>query len=96
MLIGPSIVKLCAAFVRIMCCANSCHYLQNTAAESDEEEDMSQLQAIEQKLLAYDPTFTHQHTHASITTQRSALISAFRPLYEEGDVEGELHFFLYV
>jgi len=38
--------------------------------------------------LAYDPTFTHQHTHASIATQRSALISAFRPQYEEGDVEG--------
>jgi hypothetical protein len=65
-------------------------YLQNTAAESDEEEDLSQLQAIEQKLLAYDPAFTHQHTHASITTQKSALISACRPQYEEGDVEGKL------
>lgn len=65
-------------------------YSQNTAAESDEEEDMAQLQAVEHKLLAHDPTFTHQQTHASITTQRSALISAFRPQYEEGDVEGKL------
>lgn len=66
------------------------HHSQNTAAESDEEEDLSQLQAVEQKLLTYDPSFTHQHTHASIATQRSALVSAFRPLYEEGDMEGEL------
>jgi actin-related protein 5 len=43
---------------------------------------------VEQKLLAYDPTFTPQHTHASIATKRSALLSAFRPTYEEGDVEG--------
>jgi actin-related protein 5 len=63
--------------------------MQNTAAaSSDEEEDMNQLQAVEQKLLMFDPTFTNQHTHASITTQRSALMSAFRPLYEEGDIEG--------
>lgn len=61
---------------------------QNTAAESDEEEDLVQLQTIENKLLAHDPTFTLQHTHASIASQRSALISAFRPQYEEGDVEG--------
>ena len=62
---------------------------QNTAApSSDEEEDMAQLQIIEQKLLAYDPTFTNKHTHASIASQRSALMSAFRPSYEEGDIEG--------
>ncbi|KAF8816730.1 chromatin remodeling complex subunit [Phlegmacium glaucopus] len=61
----------------------------NTAApDSDEEDDLSQLQAIEQKLLAHDPTFTAQQTHASIATQRSALMSAFRPSYNEGDVEG--------
>ncbi|KAF8168439.1 chromatin remodeling complex subunit [Crassisporium funariophilum] len=61
----------------------------NTAApDSDEEDDFSQLQAIEQKLLTFDPTFTNQHTHASIITQRSALMSAFRPSYEEGDIEG--------
>ncbi|KAF8972586.1 chromatin remodeling complex subunit [Flammula alnicola] len=61
----------------------------NTAApSSDEEDDLTQLQAIEQKLLTHDPTFTNKHTHASITTQRSALMSAFRPSYEEGDIEG--------
>lgn len=63
-------------------------FKQNTAAESDEEDDLVQLQTVETKLLAYDPTFTLHHTHAAITTQRSALISAFRPQYEEGDVEG--------
>ena len=62
---------------------------QNTAApDSDEEDDLSQLQIIEQKLLAHDPTFTAQQTHASITSQRSALMSAFRPFYNEGDIEG--------
>lgn len=70
--------------------------VQNTAAESDEEDDLCQLQSVEQKLLTYDPTFTHQHTHGSITTQRSALISAFRPLYEEGDVEGEFTLFCFL
>ncbi|KAK0495431.1 chromatin remodeling complex subunit [Armillaria luteobubalina] len=61
----------------------------NTAApSSDEEEDIAQLQLIEQKLLTHDPTFTAQHTHASITAQRSALLTAFKPVYEEGDVEG--------
>jgi hypothetical protein len=64
---------------------------QNTAANSsDEEDDLTNLHSIEQKLLAHDPTFTPEHTHASITTQRSALISAFRPQYEEGDVQGQL------
>lgn len=62
---------------------------QNTAApSSDEEEDIAQLQLIEQKLLTHDPTFTAQHTHASITAQRSALLTSFKPVYEEGDVEG--------
>jgi actin-related protein 5 len=58
------------------------------APSSDEEDDLAQLQAIEQKLLDHDPSFTHQHTHASITSQKSALVSAFRPLYDEGDVQG--------
>ncbi|KAG7451093.1 actin-like protein Arp5p [Guyanagaster necrorhizus] len=62
--------------------------INTTAASSDEEEDLIQLQLIEQKLLAHDPTFTAQHTHASITAQRSALLTAFKPVYEEGDVEG--------
>ncbi|KAF9040596.1 chromatin remodeling complex subunit [Panaeolus papilionaceus] len=61
----------------------------NTAApSSDEEDDLAQLHTVEQKLLTYDPTFTDQQTHASLATQRSALISAFRPVYEEGDIEG--------
>ncbi|KAF9073932.1 hypothetical protein BDP27DRAFT_1381421 [Rhodocollybia butyracea] len=61
----------------------------NTAAvSSDEDEDLAQLQLIEQKLLTHDPTFTSQQTHASIASQRSALLSAFKPMYEEGDVAG--------
>ncbi|KAJ8088694.1 Nuclear actin-protein involved in chromatin remodeling [Marasmius tenuissimus] len=61
----------------------------NTAsASSDEEDDLSQLQAVEQKLLQFDPSFTNQHTYAHINSQRSALLTAFRPIYEEGDVEG--------
>jgi hypothetical protein len=64
----------------------------NTAApSSDEDDDVAQLQVVEQKLLTHDPTFTVRHTHASITSQRSALMSSFRPNYEEGDVEG-IHF----
>lgn len=64
--------------------------LQNTAAaSSDEEEDFASLQAIEQKLLAHDPTFTEEHTHAALSSQRSALMSAFRPQYEEGDAKGK-------
>ncbi|TFK76616.1 actin-like protein Arp5p [Pluteus cervinus] len=67
----------------------------NTAvASSDEEEDFSQLQAVEQKLLAFDPTFTPHETHASIASQRSALMTAFRPPYEEGDVEGNMRIHL--
>lgn len=63
---------------------------QNTAAESsDEEEDLVNLQTVEAKLLAHDPTFTMEHTHASLTSQRSALMVAFRPQYDEGDVEGK-------
>ncbi|OJT07940.1 Actin-like protein arp5 [Trametes pubescens] len=63
--------------------------INNAAASSDEEEDFATLQSLEQKLLAYDPTFTEEHTHASLTSQRSALMSAFRPQYEEGDVKGK-------
>jgi actin-related protein 5 len=62
---------------------------KNTAAiSSDEEEDLNQLQTVEQKLLTYDPTFTPEHTHAHLSSRRSALVSAFKPPYEEGDVEG--------
>ena len=64
---------------------------QNNAAESsDEEEDLVNLQTVESKLLAYDPTFTMEHTHASLTSQRSALMAAFRPQYDEGNVEGQI------
>ncbi len=49
---------------------------------------MNQLQVIEQKLLQHDPTFTAEHTHSSITSQKSALLTAFKPIYETGDVRG--------
>lgn len=62
----------------------------NAAASSDEEEDLNQLQSVEQKLLTHDPTFHDGHTYASITSQKSALIAAFKPQYEDGDVEGKL------
>ena len=62
---------------------------QNTAAaSSDEEDDMIQLQTVEQKLLSHDPTFTSALTHVALTSQRSALISAFRPQYDDGDMQG--------
>ncbi|THH17202.1 hypothetical protein EW146_g3566 [Bondarzewia mesenterica] len=63
--------------------------INTTAPSSDEEDDLVQLQTVEQKLLTYDPTFGVEHTHAAISSQRSALISAFRPQYEAGDVEGK-------
>jgi len=62
----------------------------NTAAQSsDEEDDHQNLQLVETKLLTHDPTFTLDDTHASLASQRSALLTAFRPQYEEGDVEGK-------
>lgn len=66
-----------------------CHNSQNTnAPSSDEEEDMANLQLLEQKLLEHDPTFTQEHTHASLSAQRSALLSAFKPQYDDTDIEG--------
>ncbi|KAL0570121.1 Actin-related protein 5, partial [Marasmius crinis-equi] len=62
--------------------------INTTAPSSDEEDDLAQLSLVEQKLLAHDPNFTNQHTYAHINSQRSALLNAFRPIYEEGDVEG--------
>ena len=63
--------------------------VQNTTGQSsDEEEELQQLQAVEQKLLTHDPTFTIEDTHAYISTKRSALISAFKPVYNEGDPAG--------
>ncbi|KAI0757685.1 actin-like ATPase domain-containing protein [Daedaleopsis nitida] len=70
--------------------------INTSAVSSDEEDDLANLQAVEQKLLAYDPTFTEEHTHASLTSQRSALMSAFRPQYEEGDVQGKARIHLNV
>ncbi|KAI9436991.1 chromatin remodeling complex subunit [Lactarius indigo] len=61
----------------------------NTAAvSSDEEDDITQLQAVEHKLLTHDPTFGIDQTHAALSSQRSAFMSAFRPQYVDGDVEG--------
>jgi len=63
--------------------------IQNIAAvSSDEEEDLNQLQSVEQKLPTHDQNFTSQHTHASLISQRSPLLSAFRPIYPEGDFAG--------
>ncbi|KAJ3556891.1 hypothetical protein NM688_g1772 [Phlebia brevispora] len=65
----------------------------NLAAESsDEEEDLMTLQSLEQKLLLHDPTFTIEDTHAALSSQRSALMSAFRPQYDDGDMAGERAF----
>lgn len=67
-------------------------FVQNTTEQSsDEEEELQQLQTIEQKLLTYDPTFTIEDTHAYISTKRSALISAFKPVYDEGDPAGTVN-----
>lgn len=59
-----------------------------TAVSSDEEEDFTQLQTVEQKLLTHDPTFGIEQTHSALSSQRSAFMSAFRPQYVDGDVEG--------
>jgi len=55
---------------------------------------MIQLQTVEQKLLSHDPTFTYALTHVALTSQRSALISAFRPQYDDGDIQGAPYFSL--
>lgn len=63
--------------------------IQNTGApSSDEEDDLTQLHTVENKLLTHDPTFGIEQTHAAISSQRSAFMSAFRPQYVDGDVEG--------
>ncbi|KAF9785906.1 chromatin remodeling complex subunit [Thelephora terrestris] len=63
--------------------------INTTEKSSDEEEELQQLQTIEQKLLTHDPAFTIEDTHAYISTKRSALISAFKPVYDEGDPAGK-------
>ncbi len=57
---------------------------------SDEEDDITQLQAVEHKLLTHDPNFGIDQTHAALSSQRSAFMSAFRPQYVDGDVAGML------
>ena len=61
------------------------------AVSSDEEEDITHLEAVEQKLLAHNLTFFKEQTYSSVTSQHSALITAFRLQYEEGNVEGRAY-----
>jgi hypothetical protein len=49
---------------------------------------MTQLTRLEARLLQHDPSFTPVHTLSAIIAQRSALLNAFRPLAEEGDIAG--------
>lgn len=57
-------------------------------ASEDEEDDLTSLAFLESKLLQHDPTFTTADTYSALDVQRSALMSAFRPRYEEGDIQG--------
>ncbi|KAG8690577.1 Nuclear actin-protein involved in chromatin remodeling [Ceratobasidium sp. 423] len=60
----------------------------NIAVESsDEEDDLQQLALIESKLLQHDPTFTPAHTYASLKHQKSALLNAYRPSYEQAELD---------
>ena len=61
------------------------------AVSSDEEEDITHLEAVKQKLLAHDPMFFKEQTYSSAMSQHSALITAFRLQYEEGNVEGQAY-----
>lgn len=54
----------------------------------DEEEDWATLGTLESKLLTHDTTFCYAETFEGISNQQSALMSAFRPKYPDGDVEG--------
>jgi hypothetical protein len=90
MRIGPSIARLCGI---IPCTRHLLRFPfpQNTAAvSSDEEDDITQLQTVEHKLLTHDPAFGVEQTHAALSSQRSAFLSAFRPQYVDGNVEGML------
>ncbi|KAF8680469.1 Actin-like ATPase protein [Rhizoctonia solani] len=60
----------------------------NIAVESsDEEDDLQQLAVIESKLLQHDPDFTPAHTYASLKHQKSALLSAYRPSYDQAELD---------
>lgn len=48
-----------------------------------------QLQTLEEKLLEFDPSFTVADTYSSLSTQRSPLLEAFRPRYDESDIAGQ-------
>jgi hypothetical protein len=43
----------------------------------DEEDDLTQLQTVENKLLTHDPTFGIEQTHAALSSQRLVFMSAF-------------------
>jgi len=53
----------------------------------------NQLQIIEQKLLAHDLRSQANTLIASIMSRRSELLTAFKPAYEEGNLEGFLSLF---
>ncbi|CAE6513286.1 unnamed protein product [Rhizoctonia solani] len=60
----------------------------NIAVESsDEEDDIQQLALIESKLLQHDPKFTPAHTYASLKHQKSALLNAYRPSYDQSELD---------
>jgi actin-related protein 5 len=63
-------------------------FQNTTAPSSDEEDDLAQLEEIEQKLLLHDPAFTTEDTHLAMTTRRSALMSAFKAHYPDGEIQG--------
>lgn len=63
---------------------------------SDEEDDIAQLQSLEEKLLEFDPSFTSADTYSSLSTQRSPLLEAFRPHYNENNVAGQCRLHLNV
>ncbi|KAF8323091.1 actin-like ATPase domain-containing protein [Clavulina sp. PMI_390] len=54
----------------------------------DEEDDLAALANLESKLFTYDNTFSYADTYEGISSRQSALMTAFRPRYPEGDAEG--------
>lgn len=39
--------------------------------------------------MEFDPSFTSADTYSSLSTQRSALLEAFRPRYNENNIAGQ-------
>jgi len=62
--------------------------INNGNASSSEDEDQINLASVEARLLTHDPNFALNQTFASLTAKKSALMTSFRPPYEDGDVEG--------